>query len=240
MSREHHDPAVLARALRAGAQLRDKVVVVTLDPTTLDDPQKVEPLAADLALARSLGIRMVTVCDPGTGPGPLDAQRPALRLVAALEKQGERGVALPAAGLVTVHRLPPTPTTPAILPVVNPILLIHLCLLGYIPILLLPVADTAGQVVDTQAGVIAAAVAQFMAAPLLVSLGVTPSGAAPSSPGSGPSSGPPHPGQPVTITAEPGHLLLDILLNAPPTAPLSAATVPQGVSLGDVKGILRT
>jgi len=236
MSREHHDPAVLARALRAGAQLRDKVVVVTVDPATLDDPQKVDPLAADLALARSLGIRMVTVCDPGAGPGPLDAQRPALRLVAALEKQGERGVALPAAGLVTVHRLPPTPSVPAILPVVNPILLIHLCSLGYLPILLLPVADTAGQVVDTRAGVIAAAVAQFMAAPLLVSLDAAAPGAAPPSP----VSGPPSPGQPVTITAAPGHLLLDVLLNAPPPAPLSAATVLQGVSLGEVKGILPT
>ena len=129
-----------------------------------------------------------------------------------------------------MHRLPPTPHNPALLPVVNPILLIHLCSLAYLPILLLPVADTAGEVVDIQASVIAAAVAQFMGAALLVSLGgAQPSPAPPSE-----AAAPPPPGQPATVTAAPGQLLLDVLLNAPPPALAPA----QGVSLGDVKGIL--
>jgi hypothetical protein len=219
------DAAVLARALRAGIRLRDKMVVLRLDPASLGDPERLEALAGDLALGRALGMRIVAVCDPGSGPGALDAQGPALRLVAALEKHGERGVPLSAASVVTVHRLPAAAvaasggSVPGMIPVVNTIVLIHLSSLGYVPILLLPAADTAGEVAELAADAIAAAVAQFTGAALLVSLGDHPTATLtdPSAQAGAPN--PPGPPTLVTSSATPGRLLLDILLNAPHPAP---------------------
>ncbi len=233
---------MLARALRAGIQLRDKVVVLELAPAALDDPQQLEAIASDVALGRAIGMRMVAVCEPGAGSGPLDAQRPALRLAAALDKHGERGVPLPAAGVVTAHRLPPIAVTagaPAVIPVIRTIILIHLCTLGYVPILLLPVVDAAGEaipVADAGVGVIAAAVAQFMGAPLLVAVGGpgTTAEAQATPPPDAAAPPPPPSGQAIRVTtsAAPGQILLDILLHAPPLAPAPP------VSPGEMKGIL--
>jgi len=188
---------VLARALRTGIGLRDKVVVLQLEAAALVDPVRIEAIAADVALGRALGLRLIAVCEPGSGPGALDAQGPALRLIAALERHGATGVALPAAGLVTVH--------PG-LPVVNAMVLVQLCSLGYVPILLLPVADAAGVLVDLAPAALAAAVARFTDAALLVLMG---DGCAP----------PGMPSPPVVSTqaASPGQLLADILLYDPAT-----------------------
>jgi hypothetical protein len=222
---ESLDVAVLARALRTGTRLRDKLVVLEIDPSAAGDPGRLDALdaiAADLSLARSFGIRLVTVCAPGTGPGPLGALGPALRLIAALERHGERGVSLPAAGLVTVHRIPAAalalaPGTPPMIPVVSTTVLIHLSALGYVPILIPPIRDAAGEpVTDLEPGVIAGFIAQSMSAALLV----LPVGHAPTPPAQD-TGAEIRPGQPplppvvVTGPASPGTLIADILLHAP-------------------------
>ena len=215
------DPAVLARAIRTGTRLREKLVVLEIDPAAAGDAAVLEAVAADLALARALGIRLVAACDPGSGPRPLDGLGPALRLVAALERKGERGVTLPAAGVVTVHRIPAAavaaaPGVPSMIPVVNAPVLIHLSALGYIPILVPPAVDGAGEgVTDLAAEALAGLVARFMSAAMLV----LPSGrAAPSGDTPGLPALPP---VVVTGPAAPGTLIADILLNAPemPAAP---------------------
>jgi len=205
------DAAVLAQALRAGIRLRDKVVVLAVDGAEAADPAKIDAIAADLALARALGIKVVTVIDPGKGSGPLDAQRPALGLAAALDRCGERGVSLPATGIVTVHRIPPealaaAPGMPAMIPVVNTMVLIHLSTLGYVPIVLPPIADAAGEAVELGAAAIAVFIAQFMSAALLV----LPEAA----PLVGPAD-PPIPPIVVSGSASPGSLITSILLHAP-------------------------
>lgn len=208
------DAAVLAQALRAGIRLRDQVVVLEVDPVAATDPARMETLAADLALARALGIQVITVCPVGAGSGPLDAHGPALRLGAALDRHGARSVLLPAAGMVTVHILPPeavaaAPGVPAMIPVINTVVLIHLSALGYIPILVPPVVDAAGQAVALGAGALAVFLAQFLSAALLV-LPVgseAPVGAQPGLPALPPvlTTGP----------ASPGSLIAGILLHAP-------------------------
>ena len=163
---------MLARALRAAIGLRDKVVVVRLDAATLADPTGIEATAADLALGRALGVRMIAICE-GRAPKP---PGPALRLAAALERHGAMGVALPAEGIVTVH---------AGMPVVNAMVLVQLCSLGYVPVLYPPVADAAGVVVDLAPEALAAAVARFTDAARVIS------------------------------TDAPGQLLADVLLHDP-------------------------
>ena len=214
------DAGVLARALRAGSRLRDKVIVLDVDASITSEADKLELFAADLALARSSGIRAVCVVEPGSGAGPLDAQAPALSLVRALERYGERGLTIPASGLVTVHRVPPeavaaAPGTPAFIPVVVPTALLHLSTLGYVPVLLLPVADAAGAAIELDAVDVAAYVAHSLGAVLLVRTSPKAhalQAAAPS------------PSQPKSIVAaanEPGRLIADILLNAPESADLA-------------------
>jgi hypothetical protein len=237
------DVAELARALRAGSLLRDKLVVFEVDPGAANDPAKIEALATDIALARGLGIRLVAVCEPGTGPGPLDAQGPALRLVEALEGRGEHGVPLLAAGVVKVHRIPKeavayVPDLPPVVPVVNPALLIHLTALSYIPILVTPIADSEGHTVtDLAASIIAGYIAQFMGASLLLLV----SGPLPPPPTEGPAAAlaagmPPLPPVVVTGPAAPGKLLSDILMNAPeaptPTTDMDAMKMAFASSAG--------
>lgn len=181
------DVAVLARALRTAIGLRDKVVVVRVDTAAVADPARLEPIAADLALARALGVRMIALVEPA--PDAPDTQGPALHLTAALGRHGTTGVAVPAASLVTVH--------PGML-VVNAMVLVQLCSLGYVPTLFLPL-------VDLEPAALAAAVARFTDAALLVSLvpGPPAAGALPSPP---------------VVTSHagaPGQLLADVLLYNP-------------------------
>jgi hypothetical protein len=218
------DSAAIAGALRAGIRLRDKVIVLSVDAAR--DPARIDAIAADLSLARSLGAQVLTVAAAGEGPLPLDAQGPALRLLAALERHGERGVALPAAGLVTVHRIPlaaAAPGVPTMIPVVNTTVLIHLLALGYVPVLFAPAVDAEGGAVDLGAGMLATFVAQFMGAALLV-LSPDASVEAPAA-GSGL---PPVPPIVVTDPASPGRLIADILHHAPnvPVAPAGVAASP--------------
>ncbi|MFT3765655.1 MAG: hypothetical protein QM820_09085 [Minicystis sp.] len=220
------DAAVLAGGLRAAIRLRDKVVIVEIDAAAAADPAKIEALAADLALARALGIRVIIVTEPGAGPGPLDVQAPALRLRAALERHGERGLSLPAAGIVMVHRIPmaalaAAPGVPSMIPVVDTAVLIHLSALGHVPILLPPIADAEGAAVDLGAGAIAVFVAQFMSAALLV-LSPESARAQPADPGAGL---PPAPPIVALSPITPGSLVADILLHAP-SAPAEPAVFP--------------
>lgn len=212
------DAAVLAGGLRAAIRLREKTVVLAIDAAISSDPACTGALAADLALARALGLRPIVACEPGAGSGPLDAQGPALRLRAALDQHGERGALVPAAGLLTIHSIPlAQPGVPSMIPVVDTTILIHLSALGYIPILLPPAADAEGQPADAGAGLLAVFIAQFMSAALLV----IPPAITPRDP-AGIESGLPAvpPIVPLSPPA-PGSLIADILLNAPdlPAAP---------------------
>jgi hypothetical protein len=216
------EPAAIAEALRAGIRLRDKVIVLSVD--ALRDPARIDVIAADLALARALGAQVLVVASAGEGPRPLDAQGPGLRLLAALERQGERGVLLPAASLVTVHRIPlaaATPGVPTMIPVVNIAVLVHLLALGYVPILFAPAVDAEGGAVDLGANMLAMFVAQFTSAALLL---VSPDGAPPEAPEAG-AGLPPTPPIVVTDLASPGRLIADMLHHAPnaPVAPAGAA-----------------
>ena len=216
------DSAAIAGALRAGIRLRDKVIVLAVGATR--DPARIDAIAADLALARALGAQVLTVAPAGEGPLPLDAQGPALRLIAALERHGERGVALPAAGLVTIHRVPlaaATPGVPTMIPVVNTTVIVHLLALGYLPVLFAPAVDAEGGAVDLGAGALAVFLAQFMgAALLLLSLDGAPMDAPPAGVGL-----PPIPPIVVTDPASPGRLIADMLHHTTqvPVAPTSVA-----------------
>jgi hypothetical protein len=200
------ESAAITEALRAAARLRDKVIVLSVDAAR--DPAQSDGLAADLALARTLGARVLAVAPAGEGPLPLDAQGPALRLVAALERHGERGVLLPAAGLVTVHRLPLTaaaPGVPTMIPVANTTILLHLVTLGYVPVVFAPAIDATGAAVDLETAALAAFVAQFIGAAMLL---LSPGESAPvTSPGL-----PPLP--PIVVTT-PGRLIMEMLHHAP-------------------------
>ena len=221
------DADVLARGLRAGVRLRDKMVVVEIDPAAAAEPAKLDALATDLALARALGLRIITVCTPGAGLGSLDALRPALHLTSALDRHQQRGISLPAAGVVTVHRIPQAalaaaPGTPPMIPVVNIAILVHLVALGYVPILVPPVVDASGEpATDVATGAVAEIVARFVGAALLL---VSPSGA--QLPLFGEASGLPKlPPVVVLGPSVPGALIADILLNAP-EAPASPVGIP--------------
>ncbi len=225
------DSAAIAGALRAGIRLRDKVIVLSVDAVgSVDvsrDPARIDVIASDLALARALGAKVLAVASAGEGPLPLDAQGPALRLIAALERHGGRGVALPAASLVTVHRIPlaaASPGVPTMIPVVNTTVIIHLLALGYVPVIFAPAVDAQGGAVDLGSGTLAVFVAQFMDAALLLSLDGAPVGY-PHGPGL-------RPLPPIVVTdpASPGRLIADMLHHAPnaPVAPsgVAASTTP--------------
>ncbi len=207
------NPNELVRALRACRGLHNKVVILALDPATTGDPVRLASLAAQVALLRAFGVLMITVCAPGAGTGPLDAQAPALRFVAALAAHDTTGVTLPATSVLKVHRLPPEAVaameaagsagaTPGLVPLPTPVILVHLCSLGYVPILLLPIADQDGEALALEAGVVATLVAGFMDTALLVLAHERRGDAG---------------GPPVIVTdpAAPEHLLNDILLHAP-------------------------
>ena len=220
------DSAATAEALRAGIRLRDRVIVLSVDATR--DPARVDAIAADLALARALGAQVLTVVDAGDGPLRLDGQGPALRLLAALERHGERGVALPVAGLMTVHRIPlaaTVPGVPTMIPVVNTTVLLHLLALGYMPILFAPAVDATGGAIDLETAALAVFVAQSTSAALLL---LPLDGAPADVPAAG--SGPPTPPIVVTDPALPGRLIADMLHHMPniPVAPAGvvASNVP--------------
>jgi len=220
--------AAIAEALRAGIRLRDKVIVLSV--AAASDPARIEAIAADLALARALGAQVLTVVAAGEGPLPLDAQNPALRLLAALERHGERGVALPAAGLVTVHRIPlaaAAPGVPTMIPVINTAVLVHLLALGYVPVLFAPAVDAEGGAIDIEVGMLAVFVAQFMGAALLL---VSPDGAPVDATAAG-AGLPPLPPIVVTDTASPGRLIADMLHHAQSASVASTGTAASNAAL---------
>lgn len=165
---------LLLRALRELRTLRDKVIVVALGEAITKDAALLRSASEQLALLRTSGVRPVLVCE---GPG-------ARALAGALEAEGERGLVLPALNVLTVHALPPgvpldaSLTVPGIpladgrlgLPVVNPVALVHLQALGYVPVLVPPVVEPDGALVELGARPIAGAVAGALEAAAVVSL----------------------------------------------------------------------
>jgi hypothetical protein len=231
------ESTALMDTIRAGARLRDKVIIVSIEASW--DRDSIDAAAADLALARAFGAKMLVVAAAGVGPAAIDAQGPALHLHAALAKHEERGVLLPATGLVTVQRLPAAgraPGTPSMIPIVNGTLLVYLLALKYVPLVFAPAVDAAGAAVEIGTGTLAAFVAQAAGAALVL---VAPSSVAeasqalreaPLAPGAAA-------GLPPIVPTEPGpgRLISDILRAAPnlPVTPAPAtapsATVPPTV-----------
>lgn len=171
-------------ALRALQGLRDKTVVVAVGEEVLRDPARTHLLAEQVGLLRIGGVRPVLVCDAAGTTGHLEALSQARTLVGALAAENERGLVLPAMNVMSVHALP-APVAEAIplpapslsladgrrgLPVVNPVSLVHLQALGYVPVLAAPVMDQDGTVVEVGARAVAAAVAHALDAAALASL----------------------------------------------------------------------
>jgi hypothetical protein len=221
-------------AIRAGARLRDKVIVVSIEapqalreaPLATADPEHIDAVAADLALLRAFGAKALVVAAAGVGPAPLDAQGPALRLHAALARHEERGVLLPATGLVTVQRIPAAgraPVTPSMIPIVNGTLLIYLLALKYVPLVYAPAVDSAGAAVELGTGTLAAFLAQAAGAALVL---VAPSSVAEASQALREASlaSAAAAGLPPIVPTEPGpgRLISDILRYAP-NLPITAA-----------------
>jgi hypothetical protein len=230
------ESAALADAIRAGGRLRDKVIVVAVEASW--DGDRIDAVAADLAAARAFGAKVLAVAAVGPGPLPLDAQGPAVRLHAALARHEERGVLLPASGIVTVQRTPvaarapATPAGPSTVPVVNDTLLIYLLALKYVPIVFAPAVDAAGAAVELAAGTLGAFVAHSTGAALLLVAPASVSETSAAASGLPPLVALPPGGVAVativgTEPSEPGRLLADILRHAPsiPAAP-TAATAP--------------
>jgi hypothetical protein len=223
------ESSAITEALRAGARLRDKVIVLSVDAAR--DAAQIDAIAAELALARALGARVLAVAPAGEGPQPLDAQGPGLKLLAAIERHGERGVLLPATGLVTIHRIPAaaaasSPGVPTMIPVANATILLHLLALGYVPVVYAPAVDATGAAVELATATLAAFVAQFTgAAMLLLSPGEAPPVAVPGLP----------PLSAIVVTpASPGRLIAEMLQHAP-SLPV-AAPAQTSVSAGSLGG----
>ena len=158
-------------ALRALQALRDKTVVVEVGEEVLQDPSAARALAEQVGLLRTGGVRPVLVCE-AAGAGRPDALSLARTLVGALAAESERGLVLPAMNVMSIHALPPSvvaaapPPAPSLaladgrrgLPVVNPVSLVHLQALGYVPVLVAPLMDQDGVVVDAGARAVAVAV----------------------------------------------------------------------------------
>jgi hypothetical protein len=207
------DAAALHHALRTAAELRDKVVVLRLEAGAMVDGQRLGELAAALSLLRQLGVRVLVVLGPF--PGPKDSQTQAVQLLGAIADKGQRALLLPSAGILTPSPQPGLPVQ------VEPVLLGQLASLGYIPLLLLPVLDRQGAAVPVPPDEVAAAVAAFTDAALLVFVRTRPP--------AGPVALPPiaagrrtH----ETTVAALGELTASLLLaNLPP--PPAAAAAPQ-------------
>lgn len=203
------DAAGLHHALRAAVTLRDKVVVLGFRAQAFAAPERVENLAVHLALLRALGLRLIVILNDAT-------PSPAVRLAAAIARQGQRPLLLPATGIISAA--PPVAGAPVLSPpvtllTVDPVPLGQLTTIGYIPLLLLPVLDEAGAVVNLAADDVAAAVGLYLDAALLVFVRAHPSDS------------PPLPlfaagRQTVVTSAEsPAGILSDILLAGLPVSP---------------------
>lgn len=189
------DISALSQALLSSVALRDKVVVVRLDPTGVED--HLEDIARSLALLRALDLRVIVIHGPRT-PQRRAAKQPPLtdvapQLIAAIARYEQRAVAVLPHGVIQV--LPMVP-----FPLVDQALLIQLCSLRYIPVLMMSA--------DLAADQVAATVGKFLDAALVVHL----------QEGKGAASSPPRvEGEPRTIhlsAASTDKLLAELLLKA--------------------------
>jgi acetylglutamate kinase len=153
------DPIGLRRALSSSIGGRGKVAVVHAGAQAFGGAEALDAVASDLALLRALGARLVVVC--ASGPG-------AFELVAALARHGEKGVVLPAAGLVRA-------ASATSLTAVDSVLIIQLTSLAYIPIVSPPALDASGALVEVCPEALAAGIAMFTGAQRLVFAGASPS-----------------------------------------------------------------
>lgn len=189
------DISALSQALLSSVALRDKVVVVRLDPTGMEP--HLQDVARGLAVLRAIDLRVVVVHGARppqkraakAPPPPPDLSAP---LIAAIAQHEQRAVAVLPHGVVQV--LPMVP-----FPLIDQALLIQLCSLRYIPIILLGAEHAADEV--------AAAMGKFLDAALVVHLQ------------EGKAAAPPQPaeGEPRTIAlsaAATDKLLAELLLKA--------------------------
>jgi hypothetical protein len=147
----------LSQALLGTVALRDKVVVVRLEPAALASPEHVEGIGRTLALLRALDLRVIVVHAAPEGAHPGGAPQ----LIAAIGRHDQRALALLPHGVVRTLPLVP-------FPLVDQALLIQLCSLRYVPILMMPVLDDAARPVDLSADQVAAAIARFLDAVMVV------------------------------------------------------------------------
>jgi len=147
----------LSQALLGTVALRDKVVVVRLEPAALASPEHVEGIGRTLALLRALDLRVIVVLAAPEGSHPGGAPQ----LIAAIGRHDQRALALLPHGVVRTLPLVP-------FPLVDQALLIQLCSLRYVPILMMPVLDDAASPVDLSADQVAAAIARFLDAVMVV------------------------------------------------------------------------
>jgi hypothetical protein len=148
----------LSQALRSSVALRDKVLVVLLEPGALAVAEHVEGIAQTLALLRALDLRVIVVHASPAGEGAADATP---KLIGAIAQHEQRALCILPHGVV--RTLPMLP-----FPLIDQALLIQLCSLRYIPILMMPVVDEAAAPVDLSAEQVASAVAKFLEALLVV------------------------------------------------------------------------
>lgn len=162
----------VAYALRSGALLREKVIVLRLSGDTMNGPALIA-LAADMAVLRAIDVRLVVVS------APPDAGA-SVRLCARLGAQGVRAIAVQSSGLVTVTPLPHAtadgsagPLVPTVTSV-DAVALLQLCTLQHVPIVLLPLLDVDGSVVPVPVDEVAQALARGMGAIATVHVGDPP------------------------------------------------------------------
>jgi hypothetical protein len=116
------------------------------------------------------------------------------------------------------------------IPVANTTILLHLLALGYVPVVFAPAVDAAGGAIDLETAALAAFVAQFIGAALLLL-----------SPGeSAPATSPGLPPVPPIVVTSPGRLLMEMLQHAPnlPVAAPGQTPISTGSSVMTGSAIL--
>lgn len=158
--------------------MRDKVVVIRLQPEALAPPESIEKMASQLTLLRALDLRLIIVVASDGDDSFSAATRAQLSaLTLAISRQGQKAVPLQANSVIAVHKLAIPDSAPKYLPVVDQVMLTQLCTLRYIPMLLMPITDADGAALPIPSDEIVAAVGKFMeAARTFVNTPETPDG----------------------------------------------------------------
>ena len=158
----------VARALRQAALLREKVVVVRLSSAAIT-PSTADALAGDMALLRSLDVRLAVLCDQASTAATL-------RLQAAIGRHGGRAIVVHASGLASLQQIPHATARRPVATVVtfDPVALLQLCTLQHVPIVISPLLDADGDSIAVCGDEIAHAMARSMGAVAIVCVGEPP------------------------------------------------------------------